>query len=56
MRYEIKNKQVIESLLIDAPYDTKQDALEALNDGVNHNCSQCYDDMCIIGQGNNFKD
>lgn len=42
MRYLIKNSQIVESFWIDAPYDSYQDALDALNDGVSHNCTQCF--------------
>jgi hypothetical protein len=34
MRYEIKAGKIVESFWIDAPYDTKEDALEALETGV----------------------
>lgn len=41
MRYEIKKSQVIPSMFIDAPYDTKADALEDISAGVIHNCQYC---------------
>ena len=41
MRYKILNGEVKESFFIDAPYDTKQDALDDLNSGVKHKCEYC---------------
>lgn len=41
MRYRIINGMVQESFWIDAPYDTLQDAREALKSGVKHNCEHC---------------
>jgi hypothetical protein len=41
MRYEIIAKQIRESIFIDAPYDTRKDAQEALNSGVIHACMLC---------------
>jgi len=41
-RYKIENAKIVESMFIDAPYDTKADAKEALESGVTHNCEFCY--------------
>lgn len=41
MRYEIKNGQVVESIFIDAPYDTREDAERHVDCGVKHNCQYC---------------
>jgi len=41
MRYQIQNSQVWPSILIDAPYDSLQDATDDLNSGVTHNCVVC---------------
>jgi hypothetical protein len=43
MRYNILNSKVVESMFIDAPYDTRRDALETLNSGITHNCERCTD-------------
>lgn len=47
MRYKIENSKVVASF-IDAPYDTKADAIEALEQGVKHNCEKCTDVPCIV--------
>lgn len=41
MRYQIDNGKVWPSVLIDAPYDCQDDALDALRSGVTHNCVCC---------------
>ena len=46
MRYEIKNKLVVASMLINAPYDSIQDALDDIDNGYAHNCSKCVMDEC----------
>jgi hypothetical protein len=43
MRYEIKAGQIVESFWIDAPYDTKEDAKEALEAGVIENTATSLD-------------
>lgn len=44
MRYEIKNSQVVESIFIDAPYDTKQDALDGINSGIKNYTKDMLDE------------
>ncbi len=48
MRYEIVKGEIRDSIWIDAPYDTKSDAQEAISEGVTHNCSVCHGspDVC----------
>lgn len=40
MRYAIVYSKVVDSIMIDAPYDTKQDAIDAVNDNVIHDDSR----------------
>lgn len=50
MRYEIIKGKVKESILIDAPYDTKQDAQDDIDSSnIWHNCHKCTDEMCDDG-------
>ena len=51
MRYEIVNGQVKESIFIDAPYDTRQDAKEDIANGIEHNCQYCLDETYCIKLG-----
>lgn len=46
MRYKIENSKIVESIFIDAPYDTKADAKEALKQGIRHNCEKCDYQNC----------
>lgn len=41
MRYDIKNGKVVESSMLNSPYDTAGDAQEDLTVGVVHNCAKC---------------
>jgi hypothetical protein len=52
MRYSILNSKVVDSILLDAPYDTKQDAVDALNAGTKHNCPHCYGEPLTCKQRN----
>jgi hypothetical protein len=50
MRYNIIKGKVKESILIDAPYDTRQDAQDDIeSEGIWHNCHKCTDEMCDDG-------
>lgn len=46
MRYEIINSQIKESIFIDAPYDSRKDALDDINAGIKHACQFCILDVC----------
>lgn len=51
MRYEIKNGQVVESMFIDAPYDTKQDAQDGISKGiVNYTLTMEKPEWCYEGK------
>ena len=51
MRYKIIMGQVRESIFIDAPYDTKQDAQFDLAQGIYHACEYCnFDGTCGLDQ------
>ena len=46
MRYDIINGQPKSSIFINAPYDSKQDALDDIKIGIKHACQYCILDVC----------
>lgn len=50
MRYSIKAGNIVESILIDAPYDTLKDAREAIASGVYQNDERDYDGPIMKSQ------
>ena len=46
MRYNILNTKVVESIFIDAPYDSSKDAMDDIDNGIKHNCQHCVMGEC----------